>query len=110
MYRRFFHFSLISSSLLASSCVHTAFGMVQTNSDAEREIMRNAQLWQSQYRTDLARQQVNKLLLIEPNSAWGIATLASIALQEDKKAEAQQLLQKLQSQNANPQAIAQQQA
>lgn len=110
MYRRFFHFSLISSSLLASSCVHTAFGMVQTNSDAEREIMRNAQLWQSQYRTDLARQQVNKLLLIEPNSAWGIATLASIALQEDKKAEAQQLLQKLQSQNTNPQAIAQLQA
>lgn len=102
--------TLLSSSLAVLLCSPPASAAIQTNSQAEREMMRSAQLWQSQYRTDLARQQVNKLLLIEPNSAWAWATLASIALQENKKAEAEQILQKLQAQKADPQAIAQLQA
>lgn len=101
---------LICAGLVAAIWAAPATATIQTNSEAEREMMRSAQLWQSRYRTDIARQHVQKLLLIEPQSAWGLATLASIALQENKAAEAKQLLQKLQQQKADPQAIAQLQA
>lgn len=107
---RLYPLSIICAGLAAAIWTAPVAAAINTNSEAEREMMRSAQLWQNRFRTDLARQHVQKLLLIEPQSAWGLATLASIALQENKAAEAKQLIQKLQHQKADPQVIAQLQA
>ncbi|MDI9854500.1 cellulose synthase subunit BcsC-related outer membrane protein [Comamonas sp. 17RB] len=65
---------------------------------AEAEIIRSAQLWISKHRTDLARQHIEKLLLVHPDSAWGHATLGDIALREGKAAEARAQLDLLRRQ------------
>lgn len=65
---------------------------------AEADMIRSAQLWISKNRTDLARQHVEKLLLVQPSSAWGHATLGDIALREGKVAEARTQLEWLRKQ------------
>lgn len=98
---------LFRTLLLVCSTISATAALGSDMKGAQQEILRSAQLWQSKYRTDLARQHVEKLLLVEPNSPWGLATLASIALQENKTTEAKQIIEKLRAQNASPEVMLQ---
>lgn len=87
-----------NTTTLISLCTWACIAAAQpasTSADAtaEAEIVRSAQLWISKNRTDLARQHIEKLLLVQPNSAWGHATLGDIALREGKAAEARTQLE-----------------
>lgn len=84
----------------ACASITTASAQTGAASDltAEAEIIRSAQLWISKNRTDLARQHIEKLLLVRPQSAWGHATLGDIALREGKSAEAKAQLELLRKQ------------
>ena len=84
----------------ACASITTASAQTGAASDltAEAEIIRSAQLWISKNRTDLARQHIEKLLLVRPQSAWGHATLGDIALREGKSAEAKTQLELLRKQ------------
>lgn len=84
----------------ACASITTASAQTGAASDltAEAEIIRSAQLWISKNRTDLARQHIEKLLLVRPQSAWGHATLGDIALREGKAAEAKAQLDLLRKQ------------
>ncbi len=68
------------------------------------DLLRNARRWLVQGRVDLARQNVEKLLLANPQSPAGWAELGNIALLEQQPEEAQKILDRLRQQH--PQAPA----
>ena len=68
------------------------------------DLLRNARHWLIQGRLDLARQNIEKLLLANPQSPAGWAELGNIALLEKQPEEAQKILDRLRQQH--PQAPA----
>ena len=69
----------------------------QTASTAgiEHDLLRNARSWIERGRLDLARQNVEKLLTINPDMPQALAELGNLALQENEPQEAQRLLERL---------------
>ena len=61
----------------------------------EAELMRQSQSWVALGRTDLARQSLEKLLAFNPRAPQAMAALGSLALEEGKPQQAQQLLEDL---------------
>ena len=59
------------------------------------DLLRNARHWLIQGRLDLARQNIEKLLLANPQSPAGLAELGNIALLEKQPEEAQKILDRL---------------
>lgn len=98
-------------SLLVATCLVSAPVQAQAPTQAARqttapapsatqtELLRGAQMWASKNRADLARQLIQKLLLADPNSPIGLATLGELALRENKAEEAQRILATLRAQH-----------
>ena len=82
-------------SLLVATCLVSAPVQAQAPTQAARhttapapsatqtELLRGAQMWASKNRADLAPQLIQKLLLADPNSPIGLATLGELALREN---------------------------
>ena len=84
---------LPSLNLLAAAYLPGQHGVhASTPSVIEAELLSGARLWASKNRPDMARQLVDKLLAMDPNSAEGLATLGDLALREKKTDEAQRAL------------------
>ena len=84
---------LPSLTLLAAACLPGQHGVHASTPPAiEAELLSGARLWASKNRPDMARQLVDKLLAMDPNSAEGLATLGDLALREKKTDEAQRVL------------------
>lgn len=92
---------MAAACLCTWACLAYAQPDAGAGSGTEAEIIRSAQLWISKNRTDLARQHIEKLLLVQPNSAWAHATLGDIALREGKADEARTQLALLRKQFPN---------
>ena len=76
---------LPSLTLLAAACLPGQHGVHASTPHAiEAELLSGARLWASKNRPDMARQLVDKLLAMDPNSAEGLATLGDLALREKK--------------------------
>ncbi|WP_158702894.1 cellulose biosynthesis protein BcsC [Melaminivora suipulveris] len=73
---------------------------------AEAELMRNARMWLARGRSDLARQNLEKILALNPRSPEAMATLGSVALQDGDFATAQRLLEEMRQQSAEHGATA----
>ena len=98
-------------SLLVASCLVSAPVQAQAPTQAapqattpalsseQTELLRGAQMWAAKNRADLARQLIQKLLLADPNSPIGLATLGELALRENKTEEAQRILATLRVQH-----------
>ena len=87
------HRWLPSLTLLAAACLPGQHGVHASTPPAiEAELLSGARLWASKNRPDMARQLVDKLLAMDPNSAEGLATLGDLALREKKTDEAQRVL------------------
>ncbi len=98
-------------SLLVATCLVSAPVQAQAPTQAARqatapalsneqtELLRGAQMWAAKNRADLARQLVQKLLLADPHSPIGLATLGDLALRENKTEEAQRILATLRAQH-----------
>lgn len=67
-------------------------------------LLRNARHWLIQGRVDLARQNIEKLLQVSPQSSAGLAELGNIALLEKKPEQAQRILQDLRLHHPRAQA------
>jgi tetratricopeptide (TPR) repeat protein len=63
--------------------------------DPGTELLRGATMWNAKNRPDIARQLVEKLLAIHPDSPDGLVFLADLALRENKPAEARKILDNL---------------
>ncbi|RFO98257.1 hypothetical protein DIC66_05990 [Rhodoferax lacus] len=61
------------------------------------ELLGSAQRWSDKNRTDIARQKLDKLLAMEPDSPEGLAFLGDLALRENKLDEARKILATLQT-------------
>lgn len=89
-------FWLPSLTLLAAIClpgqqtVHAS-----TPAAIEAELLSGARMWANKNRPDMARQLVDKLLVMAPNSPEGQAMLGDLALREQKFDEAQRILDAL---------------
>ena len=84
---------LPSLTLLAAACLPGQHGVLASTPPAiEAELLSGARLWASKNRPDMARQLVDKLLAMDPNSPEGMATLGDLALREKKTDEAQRAL------------------
>ena len=98
-------------SLLVATCLVSAPVQAQAPTQAARqattpalsseqtELLRGAQMWAAKNRADLARQLIQKLLLADPHSPIGLATLGELALRENKTEEAQRILATLRAQH-----------
>lgn len=91
------------SSILACPIVPAlAEGM-----DAGQEaLLRNAQMWASRNRLDLARQSVDKLLALDPDAPVALALLGDIALRGNRADEAQRILARLRARHPGHSATA----
>lgn len=76
-------FSLILAHVNARSA--------NTAPDPRNELLRGAQMWAVKNRADIARQMLEKLLIVQPNSPEGLAMLADLALREGKIEEARRI-------------------
>lgn len=84
---------LPSLTLLAAACLPAQQGVLASTPPAiEAELLSGARMWASKNRPDMARQLVDKLLAMDPNSPEGLATLGDLALREKKTDEAQRVL------------------
>ena len=84
---------LPSLTLLATACLPGLQGVYASTPPAiEAELLSGARMWASKNRPDMARQLVDKLLAMDPNSPEGLATLGDLALREKKNDEAQRVL------------------
>lgn len=72
----------------------------------QEALLRNAQMWAARNRLDLARQNVEKLLVLDPESPTGLATLGDIALRENQMAQAQRILAQLRARHPGHSATA----
>ncbi|MCL1962499.1 MAG: cellulose synthase subunit BcsC-related outer membrane protein [Desulfovibrionaceae bacterium] len=72
----------------------------------QQELLRNAQIWASRNHPALARQNVDKLLALVPDSPQGLAMLGNIALLENKPEEAQRILARLRARQPGHRATA----
>lgn len=88
--------------LAASMAAGVATGAPQALAELSRpegELLRNAQMWSARGRNDLARQSVDKLLVLQPSSPQGLAMQGNLALQDGQPELAQRLLQQLRQQH-----------
>jgi tetratricopeptide (TPR) repeat protein len=75
--------------------------------DAGQEaLLRNAQMWASRNRLDLARQSVDKLLALDPDAPAALALLGDIALRGNRADEAQRILAQLRARHPGHSATA----
>lgn len=70
----------------------------------ERELLGNARQWIERGRLDLARQNVEKLLALNPDLPQALAELGNLALQEKRPQEAGRLLDRLHQHHPGSQA------
>lgn len=70
----------------------------------ERELLGNARHWIERGRLDLARQNVEKLLALNPDLPQALAELGNLALQEKRPQEAERLLARLRQNHPDTQA------
>ena len=68
------------------------------------ELLRNARNWLARGRLDLARQNVEKMLLAAPDAPQALAELGNIALQEGKTQEAEEILERLRQRHPHARA------
>ena len=73
---------------------------------AQSELLRNAQMWASRQRLDLARQNIDKLLALEPDSPRGLAVLGDISLRQNQPDEARRILGLLRERHPRHEATA----
>lgn len=84
------HLSLAAACLLLPGLV-----LASPQQDPGTELLRGATMWNAKNRSDIARQLVEKLLAINPDSPDGLVFLADLALRENKPAEARKILDNL---------------
>lgn len=85
----------VSIALVLSGVICSpVFAAPQPETSAEI-LLRGARTWESKARPDLAKNLLNKLLLIEPNSPDALAMLGKIAIREGNPAQALPYLQRL---------------
>lgn len=92
MTRRARHW-LPSLTLLAAACLSGQQSVHASSPQGiEAELLSGARMWASKNRPDMARQLVDKVLAMDPNSPQGLAMLGDLALREKKTDEAQRVL------------------
>lgn len=96
-----------SALLLAlAGCLAHASAVGSSVDAAQAELLRNAQMWASKGRMDLARQNIDKLLAIDPDAPEGLAALGDIALRENNAAQARRILERLRAHHPQHSATA----
>ncbi|MBY0454900.1 MAG: BCSC C-terminal domain-containing protein [Burkholderiaceae bacterium] len=77
--------------LLALVFAHSSALGVSPAPDPASELLRGARMWTAKNRADIAKQMLEKLLVMQPDSPEGLAMLADLALREGKMEEARRL-------------------
>lgn len=92
---RSFHFAVLG--LVVAACSGPAWSSASNVLSPERELLRSAQMWEAKNRPDIARQVLDKALLLNPDSPEVQAQHAELALRSNKVDEARKVLDKLQA-------------
>jgi len=91
--------------LAGTLCAMPAFAQTSLQA-AQADLLRNAEMWAARQRFDLARQSIDKLLALQPDSPQALAVLGDIALRENQPAEAQRILRQLRERHPRDAATA----
>lgn len=78
-----------------ASLLICSLAAAQQPTKVEVELLRSAQMWSGKNRPDMARDQVEKLLSVNPNSPEGLMFSAELSMQDNKMAEARKILETL---------------
>lgn len=89
---------------LALSWSYALLHAVDATSQSADRFLRNAHNWLVHGRLDLARQNIEKMLQVAPNTPQGLAELGNIALQEGDAPQAQRMLELLRQRHPRAQA------
>ncbi len=80
------------SLTLLLACLLPVSVVAKSAQELEAELLQTAQMWDGKNRPDLARQFLNKLLAIRPDSPLGLVLMAELALRENQPEQASKLL------------------
>lgn len=80
------------SLTLLLACLLPVSVIAKSAQALEAELLQTAQMWDGKNRPDLARQFLNKLLAIRPDSPLGLVLMAELALRENQPEQASKLL------------------
>src|SRR5271170_994862 len=98
----------LALALLLSAAIPTVAALAQEN--AEEVLLDKANYWRLKDRPDLAAEALNKLLEINPNDPDALFQYGELSVQQNKPADAQRYLAKLQQVAPNDPRIADLQA
>ncbi len=90
-------FRLAAWSLVIAACTGPAWSSASNALSPELALLRSAQMWEAKNRPDIARQLLDKALLLNPDSPEVQAQHAELALRANKLDEARKVLDKLQA-------------
>ncbi|WP_312758641.1 cellulose synthase subunit BcsC-related outer membrane protein [Pulveribacter sp.] len=98
--------AMLPCLIALAACLQGTAALAEEPSGSQQELLRNAQMWASRNRLDLARQSIDKLLALQPDSAQGLAILGDVALRENRPADAQRILGQLRARHPGSSATA----
>lgn len=90
--------------LLAVGCLQCSVAVFGAPLSPGDELLRAAQMWTAKNRPDIARQMLEKLLVIDPDSPQGLAAMGELWVREGKLDQANQVLQTMRTRHPSHQA------